>query len=160
MIKSAVFSECGQYRYVIARIWDETKPYALFIGLNPSYADAELDDPTSGRCISFAKQWGMGGIRIVNLFAYVHTNRFEMMKAADPVGADNDRYINEMVAGAGIVVAAWGNEGKYLQRSAAIRKLLPASTKCFQINATGEPGHPLYVHSKMELIPFAQHQID
>ncbi|CAI2789886.1 Uncharacterized protein conserved in bacteria [Serratia grimesii] len=48
MLKSAVFSDCGQYRYAIARIWDETKPYALFIGLNPSYADATQDDPTLG----------------------------------------------------------------------------------------------------------------
>ncbi|WP_259275293.1 DUF1643 domain-containing protein [Raoultella terrigena] len=60
MLKSAVFSDCGLYRYSIARTWDETKPYAVFIGLNPSYADAEHDDPTLGRCISFAQGWGMG----------------------------------------------------------------------------------------------------
>jgi hypothetical protein len=28
------------------------------------------------RCISFAQERGMGGVRIVNLFAFVHTNRF------------------------------------------------------------------------------------
>ncbi|HIF6258269.1 DUF1643 domain-containing protein [Enterobacter hormaechei] len=154
MLKSAVFSDCKQYRYSITRTWDETKPYVVFIGLNPSYADAEQDDPTLGRCISFAQGWGMGGVRIVNLFAFVHTNRFEMMKVADPVGADNDRYIVETVANAGIVVAAWGNEGRRFQRSAAIRALLPAHTKCFKINATGEPKHPLYVHGDTALIPF------
>lgn len=77
-----------------------------------------------------------------------------MMKVADPVGADNDRYIVETVANAGIVVAAWGNEGRHFQRSAAIRALLPAHTKCFKINATGEPKHPLYVHGDTALIPF------
>ncbi|PNL54101.1 DUF1643 domain-containing protein [Enterobacter hormaechei] len=154
MLKYAVFSDCKQYRYSIARTWDETKPYAVFIGLNPSYADAEQDDPTLGRCISFAQRWGMGGVRIVNLFAFVHTNRFEMMKAADPVGADNDLYIVETVVNAGVVVAAWGNEGRHLQRSAAIRALLPADTKCFKINAKGEPKHPLYVHGDTALIPF------
>ncbi|HHJ4617737.1 TPA: DUF1643 domain-containing protein [Citrobacter freundii] len=154
MLKSAVFSDCKQYRYSITRTWDETKPYVVFIGLNPSYADAEQDDPTLGRCISFAQGWGMGGVRIVNLFAFVHTNRFEMMKVADPVGADNDRYIVETVANAGIVVAAWGNEGRHFQRSAAIRALLPAHTKCFKINATGEPKHPLYIHGDTALIPF------
>ena len=41
MLKSAVFSDCKQYRYSITRTWDETKPYVVFIGLNPSYADAE-----------------------------------------------------------------------------------------------------------------------
>ncbi len=55
MIKDAIFSPCGQYRYSLSRVWDESKPYALFIGLNPSYADAEKDDRTLSRCISFAK---------------------------------------------------------------------------------------------------------
>ena len=44
MLKSAVFSDCKQYCYSITRTWDETKPYVVFIGLNPSYADAEKDD--------------------------------------------------------------------------------------------------------------------
>ncbi|HEE9835113.1 TPA: DUF1643 domain-containing protein, partial [Citrobacter freundii] len=113
MLKSAVFSDCKQYRYSITRTWDETKPYVVFIGLNPSYADAEKDDRTMGRCISFAKSWGWGGVRIVNLFAYVHTNRFEMMRMANPVGSDNDRYIVETVANAGLVVAAWGDDGRH-----------------------------------------------
>lgn len=59
--KDAIFSVCGKYRYAISRTWDAAKPYALFIGLNPSYADAELDDPTLKRCISFAQSWGFGG---------------------------------------------------------------------------------------------------
>ncbi|WP_262190714.1 DUF1643 domain-containing protein [Serratia grimesii] len=113
-----------------------------------------LHQNTQGRCISFAKSWNMGGVRIVNLFAFIHTNRFEMLKAVDPVGSDNDSHITKMVANAGIVVAAWGNEGRHLRRSTAIRSFLPADTKCFKINATGEPKHPLYVHSEAVLIPF------
>ncbi|EPG6279119.1 DUF1643 domain-containing protein [Citrobacter freundii] len=154
MLKSAVFSDCMQYRYSITRTWDETKPYVVFIGLNPSYADAEKDDRTMGRCISFAKSWGWGGVRIVNLFAYIHTNRFEMMRMANSVGSDNDRYIVETVANAGLVVAAWGDDGRHLNRSDAVRALLPPDTKCFKINATGEPKHPLLVHRNAVLIPF------
>ncbi|EKC6206086.1 TPA: DUF1643 domain-containing protein [Escherichia coli] len=152
--KDAIFSVCGKYRYAISRTWDAAKPYALFIGLNPSYADAELDDPTLKRCISFAQSWGFGGVRIANLFAYVCTDRFEMMRFPEPVGADNDKYLAELIAGAGIVVAAWGNEGRHLKRSAVVRAFLPVDTKCFKINATGEPMHPLYVHGDTKLIPF------
>lgn len=74
MLKSAVFSDCKQYRYSITRTWDETKPYVVFIGLNPSYADAEQDDPTLGRCISFAQGWGMGEyVLLTSLHSYIQT---------------------------------------------------------------------------------------
>ncbi len=74
---------------------------------------------------------GYGGVYMANLFAFVHTDRFEMMKAADPIGADNDRHLLQLIDGAGLIVAAWGNEGRHLKRSTAVRQLLPASTMCF-----------------------------
>jgi hypothetical protein len=58
---SAVFSDCKQYRYSITRTWDETKPYVVFIGLNPSYADAEQDDPTLGALYLVCSGAGNGG---------------------------------------------------------------------------------------------------
>lgn len=154
MIRDAIFSPCGRYRYSLSRVWEPTKPYGLFIGLNPSYADAEQDDRTLTRCISFAKSWGYGGVYMANLFAYVHTDRFEMLKADDPIGTDNDRYLVELISNAGVVIAAWGNEGRYLGRSVAVGKMLPENTKCLALNATGEPKHPLYVHSNTALIKF------
>ena len=39
MEKSAILSADRKYRYVLTRIWDETKPTVVFIGLNPSTAD-------------------------------------------------------------------------------------------------------------------------
>ncbi|EFG2601200.1 DUF1643 domain-containing protein [Escherichia coli] len=153
MIKDAIFSPCGKYRYSLSRVWDESKPYTLFIGLNPSYADAEKDDRTLSRCISFAKSWGYGGVYMANLFAFVHTQRHEMMKASDPIGQDNDSHLIRLVSGAGLVVAAWGNEGRHLKRSTTVRQLLPESTMCFVLNATGEPKHPLYMKNDSVLIP-------
>jgi len=32
----AKFSACRKYRYALWRNWDESKPYAMIIGLNPS----------------------------------------------------------------------------------------------------------------------------
>lgn len=46
MKKTAKLSDCRTYRYELQRIWDESKPYAMFIGLNPSTADETEDDPT------------------------------------------------------------------------------------------------------------------
>ena len=66
--KNATFSSCRTYRYSLSRIWDKKKKYVLFVGLNPSTADEEVDDPTIRRCINYAKNWGYGGFLMVNLF--------------------------------------------------------------------------------------------
>ena len=81
--RHAVFSPCRTYRYALSRVWAADKPYALFIGLNPSTADETLDDPTIRRCIDFAKRWGYGGLVMANLFAYRATEPSEMKAATD-----------------------------------------------------------------------------
>lgn len=45
--RAAQISECGRYRYQLARWWDETLPRALFVMLNPSSADGVHEDATS-----------------------------------------------------------------------------------------------------------------
>jgi hypothetical protein len=54
----AEFSKDRIHRYALYRIWDESKPLIMFIGLNPSTADENKDDPTIKRCVAFAKHWG------------------------------------------------------------------------------------------------------
>jgi hypothetical protein len=70
MKTDAKFSACRKYRYALWRNWDGSKPYAMIIGLNPSTADENENDPTITRCINFAKSWGYGGVCVTNLFAY------------------------------------------------------------------------------------------
>ncbi|WP_368188730.1 DUF1643 domain-containing protein [Aeromonas sp. R7-3] len=82
--RHAVFSPCRTYRYALSRVWATDKPYALFIGLNPSTADETLDDPTIRRCIDFAKRRGYGGLVMANLFAYRATDPEVMKRAAEP----------------------------------------------------------------------------
>ena len=62
MKKSAIISECGQFRYRLDRVCDETKDKVCFVMLNPSTADATLDDPTIRRCIDFARRLDKGGL--------------------------------------------------------------------------------------------------
>lgn len=143
MKTDAVLSECKTYRYALWRTWDESKPYALFIGLNPSTADETEDDPTIRRCVGFAKAWGFGGLCVVNLFAYRATEPKDMMKAEDPIGPENDRWIKRLSADAGVIVAAWGNSGSFLGRSWTVTRMIPNLT-CLKLNKSGEPVHPLY----------------
>ncbi len=115
----------------------------MFIGLNPSTADETEDDPTINRCINFSKDWGYGGLCMVNLFAFRATVPSDMMASKDPIGSENDNWIKKLSKDAGVIVAAWGNNGSYMGRSKNIMDMVP-NLKCLKINKTGEPAHPLY----------------
>src|SRR5690606_26308046 len=113
LIKSAKISDCQKYRYELRRVWDDKKPLVLFIGLNPSTADADSDDNTSRVCVNYAKRWGYGGVLLGNLFAFRSTDSSALYTAADPVGPDNDSWIKKLQAEAEIVVCAWSAAGGY-----------------------------------------------
>ncbi len=103
MKTDAKFSNCLNYRFALWRTWDESKPFAMFIGLNPSKADEVEHNPTINRCINLAKSWGYGGACMANLFAYRATDPSEMKLQIDPVGAENDEWLVKLASGAGAV---------------------------------------------------------
>ena len=65
----AVLGDDGEYRYQLSRIWDEDKPVAGFVMVNPSTADATQDDRTITRCVKYANGMGFGKLVVANLFA-------------------------------------------------------------------------------------------
>lgn len=138
------FSPCYNYRYALWRIWDETLPKVMFIGLNPSTADEKTDDPTIRRCIGFAKDWGYGGIYVLNLFAFRATRPKDLKKSPEPVGEENDTYLRRYTEKTDIIVGAWGIHGKYLNRGSEVRAMFPGMM-CLKLTNAGEPGHPLYL---------------
>ena len=54
MQKTACISADDVYRYRLGRIWKPNAPACLFIMLNPSTADAYVDDATIRRCLDYA----------------------------------------------------------------------------------------------------------
>ena len=153
--KTANFSSCRKYRYSLSRIWDKQKKFALFIGLNPSTADEEVDDPTIRRCSGYAQKWGYGGFIMVNLFAYRTTLPSNLKKVKYPVGRDNDKYIVKLSKKADITVAAWGNNGNLYRRDKQVLSLVP-KLMCLKINKSGQPAHPLYLNKDLKLTKFAR----
>ena len=147
----ATLSTCRRYRYALWRIWEETKPTVLFVGLNPSTADEQIDDPTLIRCMNYAKSWGYGGVMMGNLFAYRATDPKELFKTTEPIGEENNTWLKNLASEADLVVAAWGNMGTHLGRSQEVISFLP-NLLCLKLNKSGEPAHPLYL--KADLRPF------
>ncbi len=153
--RKTILSACRQYRYCLWREWNGLDPsYALFVGLNPSTADEVQDDPTIRRCIGFAKRWGYGAMCVVNIFAYRATDPAVLKAHANPVGVDNDRWLLECAREAGVIVVAWGTNGRYMQRDQAVKQLLAGGLWCLGRTRDGYPRHPLYVKADVRLCDF------
>jgi hypothetical protein len=148
----AEFSVCRRWRTLLWRRWDEAKPIANFLMLNPSTADETVLDPTCARARDYAERWGYGSLLVTNVFAWRATDPGEMRAAADPVGKGNDTAILRAARKAQLVVCAWGNHGQHLGRSSAVLRLLRGAgvaLHVLQLNASGEPAHPLYLPGRL-----------
>lgn len=149
IISEAVYSDCGAYRYLLAREWQTDGPALLMVMLNPSTATEEKNDPTIERCQRRARRMGFGALRIVNLFAFRATDPKVMKAASDPVGPENDPILRaEATSGPGMILCAWGTHGAHLGRGKAVARLLrDCGAPLWHLGMTvgGHPKHPLYL---------------
>ena len=141
MIKDAEFSPCGKYRYHLSRHWDNTGREALCIGLNPSTADSDRDDPTIIHLTAMLKKLGYGGFYMMNLFALISPNPMALIEHPDPVGF-NDKWLDLMADECDDVIFCWGAFKQSNLRSPALIKSFPKA-HCFGFNKDGSPMHPL-----------------
>lgn len=150
----AILSSDDRYRYALWRAWQPCSQWLIFIGLNPSTADAEEDDPTIRRCVAFGKAWGYHGILMLNLFAYRATKPVDMLAVVDPVGPDNDHFLRHYASMSPEVVAAWGAHGAHRGRDMQVRSMLYGRLKCLRVNRDGSPAHPLYLPGSLTPQPW------
>jgi hypothetical protein len=150
---AAEISECGHYRYELTRRWDLSTTGVTFVMLNPSTADGMADDPTIRRCVGFASDWGFGGVRVLNLFAYRATLPIDLQWVDDPQGPENYRYLAAAMGtrpdmSKPTVIAAWG--ASFPKASAAhvassARWMREAGAHVLGLTKDGHPRHPLYM---------------
>lgn len=150
----AIISPCGKFRYELTRSWGDG-PTLTWVMLNPSTADAEVNDPTIRKVIGFSAKWGYDSIRVLNLFAYRATNPKELVEVIDPVGPENLELLKSLE---GPVVTAWGTRipkniasqisQEAVYDSAWANRLEPYL--CLGHTKNGYPRHPLYVSYNKE----------
>lgn len=155
IIKTAEFSPCRTWRYSLYRIWTFKKPIVLFVCLNPSTADENMDDPTVRRCIRYAYSWGYGGMIMANIFAFRATDPKDMRSVPDPIGPKNDLYLSHLSGHTEITLMAWGNHGVYLNRQEKAYNILKNKHYLTMTNF-GSPGHPLYLRKNLKPIRFGE----
>ena len=150
---SALFSDCRTWRYSLTRELTGVRRM-VFVGLNPSTADEEADDPTIRRCVGFARDWGFARLDVVNIYAFRATDPRALWAADDPVGPENDRVLVQVVGSADLVVAAWG----VWARRDRVRDLagILARVPLYALGAAkeGAPRHPLYVRADAQPTPY------
>lgn len=158
MIRDAVISDCTHYRYRLYRQWEPGMVGAvMWIMLNPSTADASIDDATIRRCIAFSKSWGYGAMWVGNLYALRSRDPATLLTVpADYArGDDNARHLRGMAEWSELIVCAWGAFGKHLPETMSQVPRFPYQlTRCLGLTKHGRPKHPLYVNSRAPLQDF------
>jgi hypothetical protein len=147
---SAEFSACGQYRQALRRSWLLGAGIVLFVGMNPSTARGDVDDPTVRRECDFAREWGFAAYIKANVMDYRATYPKALLApGVIPCSAANLPFITSAAREAGRVIVAWGALPKVLQCHAdAVAAALRASgvpMYCLGRTASGAPRHPLYL---------------
>lgn len=158
MQSSAIFSDCGRYRYRLSRRWADGED-CVFVGLNPSTADGAKNDATVRKCMQFARAWGFAGLTLVNLYARRCRYPQALATSDNPVGPDNDAWLAGAVKEAPLVIAMWGNHGARAYGEVARRDLLAMDLRndwrCFGRTKQGAPQHPLYLPNAAQLQTFS-----
>lgn len=149
ILRKAKFSIDKKHRYELSRHWDLSKSDILFIMLNPSIANEDIDDPTIKRLISFTREFKHGGFFVANLFTYI-TPYSKTLDTSIGLTKLNLKTIKNLVNKVNEVIYAWGNSIKEPQEL----KNLVKNPKCFGKNLNGTPKHPLYLSSNSKLIKF------
>jgi len=155
----AVFSDDGRYRPLMRRWLGDAFPdrYLLFIGMNPSTADATVNDPTCGREWTFAQREGFDAMVKANVGDYRATDpKMLLQPGVEASSPANLPTIRQAAAGADKVVLCHGKLNKAL--APAGREMVAALVKdghnlwCFGTNADGSPRHPLYLRADTPLV--------
>ena len=160
-LSGALFSPCRGWRYALWRRWDPRLPAVAFLGLNPSTADEQEDDPTIRRCIGFAKRWGCGSLVMLNLYAWRSTDPRTLwtMSASEAIGPENDTQILAFAGQARSVVAAWGAFVRAQVRGAEVARKIRAAgvpVEVLRLSKGGGPLHPLYAPGDLVPRPWSE----
>lgn len=154
----AHFSDCRNYRFILWRIWDTEKPAVMFIGLNPSTANENEDDPTIKKVIKIAANNGFGAVYMLNCFPYISTDPSIMAEFYNTTNHEreniiNNRHLVDISKLCSEIVFAWGSFKVATAKGLFMNECFP-NAKALHINKNGSPKHPLYCRDNQTLIPF------
>lgn len=162
---SAIISPCGKFRYRLERdVGMDGLTFAYF-GINPSTADAQLDDATVRKWIGFTKANGGRRFIVGNVSAYRATAVKELANVllTPAQWRENLDHIGRIIVDADVLVPCWGNRSKAPRHMHNDFDMLLAAlrasgkpVKHFGLTASGDPRHPLMLGYETPLVNWAR----
>lgn len=154
------FSDDELYRYALTR---DLSAYGgrgtlMSIGLNPSTATADEDDPTVAKECRYAIAWGFAHFVKTNAYAWRDTDPAKMFAAQqrgiDIVGEDNASWLRWAIRAADQVLVAWGGKIEPARQIAIAAMLADVAPVCVKINVDGTPSHTCYAPNSAQRVPW------
>jgi hypothetical protein len=160
---SAIISECGLYRYRLDRDcglpFEGSKVFAYF-GINPSTADATLDDATVRKWRGFTTRNGGHRFIVGNVFSFRATDVRVLRKTLVTMGPEHRKHLEAIIREADVLVPCWGSSDKLdyghrLYMKDLMHTLLDSGKPVlhFGITKSGDPKHPLMLGYDTQLTP-------
>ncbi|MRX51563.1 DUF1643 domain-containing protein [Paracoccus sp. S-4012] len=149
----AEFSACSRYRPRLWREWEVGGLTVLWVGMNPSTADAGFDDPTCRRECDFTRAWGGSRYLKGNVLDWRATRPQDLPR--DPALACSPRNLEALTGMAGeadLVIAAHGRLHRRFhpvlrEVLAALRDAAAKPVQRPAVNSDGSARHPLYLRA-------------
>ncbi|MCK2122169.1 DUF1643 domain-containing protein [Pseudomonas sp. PNPG3] len=162
---SAIISPCGLYRYRLEREVQARGLTFAYFGINPSTADASLDDATVRKWKGFTLRNGGRRFIVGNVFAFRATDvkRLAAHTTQSAQGPDWALHMDQIMADADVLVPCWGASGKIpahlrgeLDKMLAKLQASGMMVMTFGVTACGQPKHPLMLPYDTPLTPWPQ----
>lgn len=160
---SAIISTCGKHRYRLERDvcdpFEGSKVFAFF-GINPSTADAAIDDATVRKWRGFTTRNNGHRFIVGNVFSYRATDVNELSKTHEYRGPDYFKHINNIIENADVLIPCWGSRAKlprtlycFIEETLGVILNSGKPVLHFGLTISGDPKHPLMLGYSTPLIP-------
>lgn len=164
MTGDATLSPCGRYRPLLTRTWANGAPVraALWIGMNPSVADAHVNDPTVTREVGFTQRWGFNSYVKCNVSDYRAADPYDLVavvRSGRPAQSpENLSTILREAKTAHRIIVCFGALHPILRPlgRTVVEALRDAghALHCVGRTKDGSPRHPLYLPNVATLVPY------
>ena len=162
----AIFSDDKEHRLLLRKEWNNEKPSAMVIMINPNTADTVNFDMTTMLVLNNVSKLGFGSVNIVNLYSRIMEKLNLRFNGDDELIDDEaDDVIEQYSAMSDAIIIAWGTIGKNTLRVRERQKYLLElikrhANKMYQIGKNA--CHPLTpaVRREWVLEPYEMEEIE
>lgn len=145
-----IVSPCRKYQYLSVFDFGTSLNPMGVVGLNPSFIKNGKNQ-TASILLDIAMREGFDSIVITNLYGYITPDPKELNTIDDPIGKENNVWIENMKNACSKILCIWGNNPDQKR----IDEVLPViKNKAYTIGLTksGRPRHVLHTRKDSPLI--------